>query len=247
MSFELVAPFLIGLFGSLHCLGMCGPLIMAYSLNIKNPQTQIRRLKPSSWNKGFFHHLAFHFGRIITYGILGALVAGLLTIVGLNFYLNIRGGLLLSGGTLITLLGLIFLKVFQLPAFLIPFSMPFESLDRFLPSLLQKPGSISKIAIGAACGLLPCPLTASMLIKAALTGNVTGGAMTMLAFGLGTAPALLTVGISASLLTLRIRIIGERVAAISVIAMGVFLMFNGAKLLLGLPLCQCKGLTIVLE
>ena len=86
MSIELVAPFLIGLLGSLHCLGMCGPLVMAYSLNIKNPQPQAGGVNSSSWDKGFFHHLAFHFGRIMTYGILGALAAGLFTIVGLNFY-----------------------------------------------------------------------------------------------------------------------------------------------------------------
>ncbi len=60
----------------------------------------------------------------------------------------------------------------------------------------------------------------------------------MVAFGLGTVPALWTVGISASLLTLRIRLIGERLAALSVIAMGLFLMFKGAKLLLS-PLVQC--------
>jgi sulfite exporter TauE/SafE len=239
MSIELVAPFLIGLLGSLHCLGMCGPLVMAYSLNIKNPQQQIGRLKSSSWNKGVFHHLAFHFGRIITYGLLGALAAGLFTIVGLNFYLNIRSGLLLGGGTLIALVGLVLLKVFPLPSFLTSYSMPFHSLwDRFLPSLWQRPGSISKVAIGAACGLLPCSLTSSMLIKAAITENWAEGAMTMVAFGLGTVPALLTAGISASLLTLKIRLIGERVAALSIIAMGVFLMFKGARLLLS-PMVQC--------
>ncbi|MGA3086103.1 MAG: sulfite exporter TauE/SafE family protein [Thermodesulfobacteriota bacterium] len=239
MSIELLAPFLIGLFGSLHCLGMCGPLVMAYSLNIKNPEKQTKRLKSSSWNKGLFHHLAFHFGRILTYGILGGLAAGLFNMVGFNLYLNIRGGLILSGGALITLLGLVFLKVFPLPAFGTRFTITPQHLwDRFLPSLLAMPGSISKIAIGGACGLLPCSLTSSMLIKAATTENVAEGVMTMLAFGLGTVPALLTMGISASLLTLRIRIIGERVAALSVIAMGLFLMFKGAKLLLP-PLSQC--------
>ena len=38
MTIDFLAPFLIGLFGSLHCLGMCGPLVMAYSLHIKNPE-----------------------------------------------------------------------------------------------------------------------------------------------------------------------------------------------------------------
>ncbi|MBI4762986.1 MAG: sulfite exporter TauE/SafE family protein [Deltaproteobacteria bacterium] len=240
MTIELLAPFLIGLLGSLHCLGMCGPLVMAYSLNIKKPETQTERLKSAFWDQGFFHHLEFHLGRIIAYGILGALVAGLFTIVGVSLYWDIRGALLLSGGALITLLGLVLLRVFPLPSFLTRYSLPPPSLwNRFLPSLLQTPGSISKTALGAACGLLPCPLTTSMLVKAAITENVAEGAMTMLAFGLGTVPALLTLGISASLLTLRIRIIGERVAALSVIAMGLFLIFKGAKLLLGFLLGHC--------
>ena len=233
MNLELVASFLIGLFGSLHCLGMCGPLVIAYSLNLKKTQPPVRELKYSYWGQGALHHLAFHLGRIMTYGILGALVAGLFAAVGFSFFLNIRGLLLLGGGFLIILLALVFLKVFPLPAWLTRYSTPFQSLgDRFLPRLLKRPGSLSKVGLGAACGLLPCSLTSSMLIKAAITENITEGAMTMLAFGLGTFPALLTVGISASLLSLKIRMIGERVAAFSIMAMGAFLMFKGARLLL---------------
>lgn len=240
MSIELLAPFLIGLFGSLHCLGMCGPLVLAYSLNIQKPGTPAGGIKSSSWYKGFLHHLAFHLGRIMTYGILGALVAGLFAVVGISLYWDIRGVLLLSGGALITLLGMLLLRVFPLPALLTRYSLPLLSLwDHLLPSLLQTPGSISKTALGAACGLLPCPLTTSLLVKAAITENMAEGAMTMLAFGLGTLPALLTLGISASLLTLKIRVIGERVAALSVITMGIFLIFKGAKLLLGFPLGHC--------
>lgn len=240
MSIELLAPFLIGLFGSLHCLGMCGPLVMAYSLNIQKPGTQAGGIKSSFWTKGFLHHLAFQLGRIMTYGILGALVAGLFALVGISLYWDIRGVLLVSGGALITLLGLLLLRVFPLPAFLTRYALTLPSLwDRFLPSLLQTPGSLSKTALGAACGLLPCPLTTSLLVRAAITENAAEGALTMVAFGLGTLPALLTLGISASLLTLKIRIIGERVAAFSVIAMGIFLIFKGAKLLLGFPLGHC--------
>jgi len=214
-------------------LGMCGPLVIAYSLNLEKTKPPLGGLKSSFWSRGFLHHLAFHLGRILTYGILGALVAGLLTTVGFSFYWDMRGSFLLTGGLLMVLLGLVFLKVFPLPAFLTRHSTPFQLLgDRFLPSLLKKPGSLPKMAIGAACGLLPCSLTSSMLIKAALTENIAEGAMTMVAFGLGTFPALLAMGISASLLTLKVRIIGERVAALSVIAMGLFLMFKGARLLL---------------
>ena len=232
MTLELLAPFLIGLFGSLHCLGMCGPLVIAYSLHIKTPEPRAIVLNPSPWARGFSHHLAYHFGRLTTYGILGALAAGLVNIAGFNLFLNFRGGAILVGGLLIILMGLMFLKVIPLSGTLARFSLAPSSLwDRWLPPLFQSPGPISKIGLGLAGGLLPCCLSGSMLIKAATTENMAQGFMTMAAFGLGTVPALLAAGISASLLTLRTKIIGERIAALSVIAMGLMLIFQGAKLL----------------
>jgi sulfite exporter TauE/SafE len=232
MTIEFLAPFLIGLLGSLHCLGMCGPLVMAYSVHIKSPEPRAVGLGPSPWVKGFFHHLAYHFGRLMTYGILGALAAGFFNIAGFNLHLNIRGGVILAGGILITLLGMVFLRVIPRPGLFDRFSLTPRSLwNRHLPSLFQFPGSISKVALGLASGLLPCCLSCSMLIKAATTENMAEGFMTMVAFGLGTVPALLGLGISASLFTLRTRLIGERLAALAVIFMGLILIFQGAKLL----------------
>ncbi len=229
---ELLAPFLIGLFGSLHCLGMCGPLVLAYSVHIKSLEPRVVGLDSSSWAKGFSHHLAYHFGRLMTYGILGGLAAGLFTISGFNLHLNIRGGVILAGGFLITLLGMVFLRVIPLPGLLARFSLTPRSLwSRLLPFLFQSPGSASKMALGLASGLLPCCLSCSLLIKAATTGNMAEGFMTMVAFGLGTVPALLGLGISTSLFTLRTRLIGERLAAFSVIFMGLILIYQGAKLL----------------
>jgi sulfite exporter TauE/SafE len=233
MTFELLAPFLIGLFGSLHCLGMCGPLVMAYSLHIKRPEISSASGAVSPWVKGLFHHLAFHLGRLLTYGLLGALAAALVNIVGFNLYLNVRGGFLLAAGLLITFLGLIFLKVLPWPA---PagrlFPGPPSLWNRFLPALFKYPGLFSKTALGLACGLLPCCLSASLLIKAATTENPALGFLTMIVFGLGTVPALLAAGLSASWLSLRARIIGERVAALSVMAMGLVLVYRGARLLM---------------
>ena len=149
MTIDLLAPFLIGLFGSLHCLGMCGPLVMAYSLHIKNPETRASGLSPSPWGKGFFHHLAYHLGRLTTYGILGALAAGLFQTIGLNLFLNVRGVLILAGGALITILGLVFLRVVPLPTLLSRFSLaPHLMGNRLLPSLFKSPVPISKMALG---------------------------------------------------------------------------------------------------
>ena len=87
------------------------------------------------------------------------------------------------------------------------------------------------MVLGLTSGFLPCCLTASMLVTAATTEDMARGFMTMVAFGLGTVPALLAIGISASLLTLRTRIIGERMAALSVVALGLLLVLKGAKFL----------------
>lgn len=232
MTIELAAPFLIGLLGSLHCLGMCGPLVMAYALHLKRSEIPAESSSSPFWVKGFSHHLGYHFGRLLTYGLLGALAAGLFEAIGFNLYLNIRHGLTLTGGILIILLGLVLLKAIPLPGLLARISLPQRFLgNRFLPALFQSPGAISKMVLGLISGFLPCCLTASMLVTAATTEDMARGFMTMVAFGLGTVPALLAIGISASLLTLRTRMIGERLAALSVIALGLLLILKGAKLL----------------
>ncbi len=168
----------------------------------------------------------------MTYGILGALAAGLFNVAGFNLYLPVRGGVILTGGILIILLGMVFLRMIPLPGLLSRFSpTPRFLWNRLLPPLFQSPGSISKMGLGLASGLLPCCLSCSMLIKAATTENMAAGCLTMVAFGLGTIPALVGLGISASLVTLRTRLIGERLAALSVVFMGLILVFQGAKLL----------------
>jgi uncharacterized protein len=232
MNIDLLAPFLIGLLGSLHCLGMCGPLVMAYSVHLKSSEFQAVGSEYAPWVRGFLHHLAYHSGRLITYGILGALAAGFFEIIGFNLYLNIRHGLTLVGGVLIILLGLVLLKVIPPPGFFPRIPLPQRFLgDRVLPALLQSPGAMSKMVLGLTSGFLPCCLTASMLVTAATTEDMARGFMAMVAFGLGTVPTLLVLGISTSLLTLRTRIIGERMAALSVVALGLLLVLKGAKIL----------------
>ncbi len=73
--FDLFAPLIIGFVGSLHCLGMCGPLVMAYSLHVGKPGDLRPTEAPSLWLNGLAHHLSFHLGRLFTYGLLGTLAA----------------------------------------------------------------------------------------------------------------------------------------------------------------------------
>ncbi|HEY3275303.1 MAG TPA: sulfite exporter TauE/SafE family protein [Syntrophorhabdaceae bacterium] len=226
MNMDFIWAFITGLTGSLHCLGMCGPLMIAYSLQLRgiDQGSGVASVMP-----GITHHLTYHLGRIVTYGILGALGAGFLG-------LGIAGGSLATArnmaafvaGLVMIICGVILLKVFRLP-FTFPASpMPRGSVvSRFmgahLTSAHRRPGWV----LGLAAGLLPCMLSWAMVVKAASTQNPIQGFLIMVCFGAGTIPALLLVGFSASFFSLRMRLLGERAAALSIIAMGLVLTWKG--------------------
>ena len=68
MMLDLIGPFIFGLAGSGHCLGMCGPLVLAYSLHLR-PTASLG--SAAIWPASANHHAAFHAGRLFTYGLLG--------------------------------------------------------------------------------------------------------------------------------------------------------------------------------
>jgi hypothetical protein len=230
MVFDFLAPLMIGFAGSLHCLGMCGPLVMAYSLNIRAVEKEPSAGASALWWKGIFHHASFHLGRILTYGFLGALAASLAQVTDLSrFFPWFRSGITLGGGILMVLLGLFLLKVIPVSLFSLPSLGPKSFWQKIFPPLLQSQHRTSKLALGLAAGFLPCMLSWAMVVKAATTQHALPGFLTMAFFGLGTVPALFLTGLSASLLSMRTRFLGERVAASSVIAMGLILIFKGSK------------------
>ncbi len=230
--FEFLAPFFIGFIGSVHCLGMCGPLVLAYSLHVNSHGDEMSIHVSPPWEKGLFHHIAFHSGRMLSYGLLGILSAGFLQKVGfIKFHTNLHVGVTLFGGGLMIFLGLVLLKVLPLPGFLAFLSAgPTSFWKRLLPPLLQSQRLGSKMALGLATGFLPCGLSWAMIVKSATTENLGVGFLTMVSFGLGTVPALFLIGFSASFLSLRARFLGERVAAVAVIVMGSILIFKGARI-----------------
>jgi sulfite exporter TauE/SafE len=230
MVFDLFAPFLVGFVGSLHCLGMCGPLIVAYSLHLRNLREGLPT-RSSAVHLGVSHHALFHMGRLLTYGFLGALAAGLFYMANLAlFFKELRGSLTVVGGVLMMLLGLVILRVVPLPKFFRVFSdgKGFGGAGWFV-SFFHSKRLGSKVGLGLATGFLPCGLSWAMIAKAAATQNVAVGFLTMIAFGLGTIPILLMTGVSASFFSLKTRLFGERIAALSVILMGLILVYRGGR------------------
>jgi uncharacterized protein len=228
-----MAAFFAGLAGSLHCLGMCGPLVLAYSLHAKGAA---RGAKPGAASSGacLRYHLAFHAGRLITYTLMGAAAAGLFQAAELSrFTRPVRQLVWLAGGAVLILAGLAMLKVLPVPRLFAGWSQqPGPLFLSRVRNLLQSPRPVSKIGLGMAAGLLPCGLSWAMVVAAASSQRMADGFCIMAAFGLGTVPALLAAGMSASFLSLRTRLLGQKAAALCIAAMGLLLILKGTGVLM---------------
>lgn len=175
----LVAAFLMGFLGSPHCLGMCGGLVAAFSLSMQDVSPAKRRRLIAT----------YHFGRLISYSVLG-LIAGVIGTTVLE-------PLMKGNSTPRILLGLVlvFVGVTML-------GMPFlNKLERvgmrfwqYLSPIRQKVFPLNTypraLAAGLLWGYLPCGLVYGALLIAVVAHNPLGGAALMFVFGLGTVPML---------------------------------------------------------
>ncbi|MDX2283137.1 MAG: sulfite exporter TauE/SafE family protein [Bacteroidia bacterium] len=165
---------ILGLAGSLHCIGMCGPLALALPFRTR-------------WHSGKF---TYQLGRIVTYSLLGA-VAGLFG--QMTALAGIQQGLSIGLGILVLVLAI---GAARLESGWVRIPLVDRSLARLrkqLGALLGHPTPESAFNFGLLNGLLPCGLVYSALAGAAATGEVAQAMAFMALFGLGTAPALAAV------------------------------------------------------
>lgn len=193
----------LGSFG--HCAGMCGPLAVAFSLSHSSEsEGQVAKQKQS----GIWFHLWLNLGRVASYALIGiglgalgsVLVAGgQLAGIGSDF----RRGMAIVTGLLLIWFGLHQIHPNFLPNF--PFFHPLQQGHQRLSHAMLKLGrqnhAFVPLSLGLCWGLIPCGFLYAAQLKAAETGSITQGAVTMLAFGLGTFPTMVGVGVTASKLS----------------------------------------------
>jgi sulfite exporter TauE/SafE len=208
------ALFLSGLLGSLgHCLGMCGPLVTMFGI-------QLKARRPAGWP----YHLLYHASRLGVYVLFGAMAGGLGSVLGLGDSLGkVAGTVSLLLGSGVVLLGMGYLG--WLPLGRIEGAGAW--LSRAMSWALQQGSSARVLALGALNGLLPCGLVYSALLVAASTGGPLTGAAGMVVFGLGTLPALMAVGVGAGALSARVRQVFVRVAGVLILFVGLQLALRG--------------------
>ncbi|MGH6948826.1 MAG: sulfite exporter TauE/SafE family protein [Kiloniellales bacterium] len=192
MSYYLLV-FFAGFAGSFHCIGMCGGFACALGSDSRGRVASVAR------------HLLYNSGRVTTYIFLGVL-AGSLTgsLVGAQGHEGatvVTGGPLDAGQRVLAVVAGLLMIVMALQFFgllqrvhggLVGFGS--STLIGALRSLLSARGSAAPLALGVVNGFLPCPLVFAFVAQAASTASAPTGAATMVAFGLGTFPAMLMMG-----------------------------------------------------
>ncbi|MFN8674398.1 MAG: sulfite exporter TauE/SafE family protein [Candidatus Sericytochromatia bacterium] len=209
--------FTAGLLSSMHCLGMCGCFVTAYSVNLKGNNFQ----KALS-------HLSYSFGRITTYTFIGAVMGFL----GSNLYFlakmaGIQNYITVGMSLLMIYLGLSL-------SGLVPKILFFDKLGEQFLKYAQKPfsklvknkGLFSTYNLGLVLGFLPCCLLYTIELQAMNTGSVLKGALSMLFFGLGTIPALFSFGMAVNFINQGIKNKLTKFSSYIIIIMGLLSIYR---------------------
>ena len=215
-----------GTIGFGHCIGMCGPIVLSLSLNLKGA--------PSVWP-----HLFYNSGRTLTYGLLGAIAGGMASFT--RFAESIDGlqkGVMVAAGVIIILLGL-GMSGWVRSSVIFRAAPPVGTfLTRIFKQLLQeKKHPLMYLPLGLLLGLLPCGPVYTALLAAARSGmeadttlgGVLSGAGLMLCFGLGTIPALFLVSRLTDLRWLRYREKVYQLGGVLMMVIGLYFIWQGLQ------------------
>lgn len=184
---SLFALFLVGLLGGTHCVGMCGGIVAAISMQLPGQGTH------------FSYHFAYNAGRILSYGTAGALAGAVgSTTLLLEQVWPVQQVLYALANLMLILLGLYLAGLWQAVTRIEQLGgLLWRQIQPFSKSLLPVRNPGQAFLLGALWGWLPCGLVYSVLITALASGNAISGAAAMLAFGLGTLPNLIAMGLFA--------------------------------------------------
>ncbi len=221
--------FVLGLATSLHCIGMCGPMVVTYA---------VKGEEDGPWHKKLVPNLAYQGAKITSYVIVGLALGA----IGSAFNLNgIRPWIMFAAGAFMIILGLGMTGKVPWAARLTP--RPPKFLITSLSNLRRKAKTdadqgestlATPVAFGLLTGLMPCAPLQGAEIAAAATGSVLLGGTAMLAFGLGTMPLMLAFGTASSFIPKDWKHRLSIMLAVVVMIFGL-VFINRAAMLVGSP------------
>jgi uncharacterized protein len=208
--------FFTGLFGSLHCVAMCGPLVMALPLSHR------------SAFHAFIQRLVYQGGRILTYVVLGLLFGW----IGQNFNLLgwQQGISILTGAALVIIACMHFSKkrITSVERLQLKLVGP---LSIRMGKLLIKP--YGGFLAGMLNGILPCGMVYLALAGAINTNSMMAGVQFMFFFGLGTTPLMLMAAVAGMYFRKWAQVRFSKLLPYLTLVMGIWFLLRGAEL--GIP------------
>lgn len=210
-----ITAFTIGLVGSFHCIGMCGPIAFALPVKKNTPFYRV------------FSGTIYNIGRITTYILFGVLFGTLGQGISTA---STQQGISIA-------LGIVFILSVILPKSIINKINPTSTIGFYiskvkvgLSKLLSSSSSPNLLLIGLLNGLLPCGLVYAAIGGSIATGKTIDGALYMFAFGLGTLPMMFTAVLLSNFITIGFRNKIKKLIPVFVIILGCLFILRGLNL-----------------
>lgn len=211
----IIAGFTLGLFSSLHCVGMCGPLALALPFTNSGNSSQTTA------------SFMYNSGRVVTYSLLGLLfgfIGKSFSLMGFQQLFSILAG---STMLLLTILYFGYKKNYQ-PKWFQQFSWYLQSM---ITSVLQK--KKGAFTIGMANGLLPCGMVYAAIAGALVSNSILASTLFMTSFGIATIPAMLMLMLFGNSLSLQMRVRLRKLTPVVMAMVATLLILRGMNL--GIP------------
>lgn len=221
---DMVSMFLLGILGTGHCLGMCGPLVVAFPMRVG----------------GLSAHLLYHAGRLATYTAVGLFMGGLgvglsrLALLGgadpLRWIVRVQVGFSLVAALFLCHFGLTRLGVVREPEWMslaTPSRIP--GYRRVVGTLGGRRSRVAMLLLGAMLGFLPCGLSFAAFSRALASGSAASGALLVICFGIGTVPGLLALGTAGAGILRRYRRQSDVLAGLLMIGMAAVLAMDAIE------------------
>lgn len=226
----ILSAIILGLMGSLHCVGMCGPIAFMLPVDRDNGI------------KKFFQIFLYHFGRLLAYGIIGLLFG----LVGKGLYVfGLQQKLSIAIGILMIIIAFMPTRIFNRYNFSRPFYILISRVKSRLGSELKKKTPDTFLTIGFLNGFLPCGLVYMALFGAIAMGDPGQGSIYMILFGLGTVPLMTAAIYFSGLLKGVMKRKVQKLIPVFVVFIGALFILRGLGL--GIPYVSPKPVVEVVS
>ncbi len=208
-----------------HCVGMCGPIVVSFSLHLESKRVLIS-------------NLLYHFGRVMTYAVLGGVVGITGSFVRVTAGIAVlQKAVMIFTGLMIVVMGLSMGGWLSLGRIFGDHYNPNGIITRGFGKMSGAQSTSAYLPLGLLLGLLPCGPVYTALITAARAGMEIQspfkaffiGMGLMVSFGLGTIPSLLLVAGLTDMKWLRSREVIYKIGSVLMIAVGIYFVIKGIR------------------